>query len=172
MEKTQRDRLVAFVERVGSSSEARESFIADPVGQAVRELELDVDLASADVPLANKILLEMMQRSEARDAISNISYKVETKELTIDDARPQIARILVDNSSESTRSELIARWSGGRADFSVDDTQMIANVALHVDVVAVVTKAVIINSDFVFSGSLAAGGHELTRIANILAQGR
>lgn len=166
-------KLNALLARVEASPDERARFLARPVEMLTEDLQLKESTKDVDLSLANQLLIATLRNPDAIKALSESSKRHQAGEIDASMMRSDIAKTLIQHSPPEISEQLAKRWGvNDLPNFQLDPHAMgMANVAVAVDTVVVVTEAAVVNSEYVFSGRDRLSHDQIQRMSNILGGG-
>jgi hypothetical protein len=172
MKKEQRDNLKKFIENISNSPEERKAFISNPFNSIKTSLNLEITEESINLGLANSLLISILQSPETTKELTSISKDYSNKLFDLEEARRLTSQTIWNSASEDLKAKILMhRGEQYPPAPGIDPRFAMANIAVAVDIVAVLTQAVAIHSEYIFSGRSNSGQLDIQSIANILTRG-
>lgn len=166
-------RLTKFLDQLRSDADLRKSFLSTPLATVNSSLGLPQLPDGVNHDLANDIVLAVLRSPQAMETLKEIQIKREANQLDELQSKTETAKVLLDAAPQELQYKLVQLWGGVHPKMpGFDPKPAMANLIVHVDAIAVLTKAAIIHSDYVFNGASSPGFNEIQKVANALSQGQ
>lgn len=173
MDEKKFSQLTALLDRISSEASTKAAFLSDPLRVVSASLDLAPMPSDIESNLANALVLSVLRSPKALNALKGVNAKREASQLDEISTKKEIANIILDSAPPDLQARLINLWGGKKPHLpDFDPKSALVNLIVHVDVAAVVTKAVAVHQDYVFNGSGVPDISDLQKVANSLAQGR
>jgi hypothetical protein len=172
MDVQKHQQLVKLLSKIETSDFDRETFLSKPIETLNEAMQLGID-PSIDIGLANDLVLSILKNTEAIETINNLTTSYQAGDININTYRLNTAEALFAHATADVKDKLKKIW-GGEPKFIPPRDEVdapIANVAIAVDIVVVVTEAVAFNSEYVFSGNARTTANDINRIATVISKG-
>lgn len=173
MDEAKFSQLTRLLDRVSTEPSTRESFLEDPLRTVSTSLNLPAAPTSVEPDLANALVLSVLRSPEALSALKEVNAKRDAAELDDLAAKQETAKVVLAAAPAELQTRLLKLWGDKQPHLpGFDPKPALANLIVHVDVVAVVTKAAVVHEDYVFNGSGVPDITDLQKVANALAHGQ
>jgi len=164
--------MTSFLNQLKIDQNVQAQFKSSPLQTVIEKLQLPQAGVHGDTELANSIILALLNSPGSLNDLREVQSKREKNELNDEAAKKQIATVLLAAAPSDLREKLQEKWGGAHPGMpGFNPMPQLANLIVHVDVVAVVTKAAVVHEDYVFNGVVAPTMNEIREVADALARG-